>query len=193
MKGATFVVSLLLLAANLANVSVVTPSEKVTPGSQEPHPEQLFGAPNPSAPEELTQFEFLIGEHECVDELTDLDGKTTRIIAHRSGRYILNGYGIQDSYWNELFSTTNVRVYDVSESKWFVSYFRQPNFKSGVWTGAAEGSKLKLSRTFDWDGIPVESLLTFQNITLTSFKWTSEYVSADTRYTNWTSTCERRR
>lgn len=185
------VASLLSLLVHIVHPSTVEPDADLTPRLYESSPTHPFGEPNPDAPQELAQFNFLIGTYECVDQITDLDGKTTQLDARWTGKYILNGYGIQDYYWNSLYSTTNVRIYDETLSKWQVSYFRQPNYRSGVWIGGAEGPDLILRRTFERDGQSVESRLTFHNITRSGFKWTAEYIAGDIRYTHWTSTCQR--
>lgn len=191
MKAVSIAIATLVFAVNVTSTTAAEPVEAMTPRVHEPNPSRTFGQPNPNAPKELTQFAFLIGEYTCVDELTDTDGNTTRLDARWSGKYILNGYGIQDSYWNESFSTTNIRVYSEPESKWQVSYFREPKGQSGTWVGAAEDSDVVLRRSFEWNDQTVESRLTFTNITLTGFDWTSEYISDEIQYANWTSSCQR--
>lgn len=193
MKTATIVGSLSLFTAFLASQSDAGPGGQASAPAYEPNQVHSHGAPNPEAPDELAQFDFLVGNFKCVDEISNLEGNTTELIAHWSGRYILNGHGIQDSYWNDRFSTTNIRVYDTTQSKWILSYFRQPELRTGIWIGAVEGADIVLSRTFDWEGQVVESRLTFQNRTSTGFQWKSELISENAEHTDWTSSCQRMR
>ena len=159
---------------------------RTTPDSDHP-----YGLRHPDAPEQLEQFEFLIGEHTCTDELVELDGTTVRLNARWTGQYILNGLAIQDHYWNERYSASNVRVFDPTQGKWIVTYFRLPDYRSGTWEGGADGNNLILRRSFELDGQVVESRLVFRNISANGFEWTSEYIGRDRRYTNWTSSCHR--
>lgn len=175
---------------------LVTPSfagsaDNLSPGLYEASPAQPFGRRNPAAPKELAQFDFLIGAFDCDEEITDLKGNSTQLSARWSGKYVLNGFGIQDSYWNKDFSTTNVRIYDDARSEWQVTYFRMPKFESGAWTGSIQGPDIILRRSFEYEGEAVESRLTFQKITSTGFEWVSKYIKDDLQHTNWSSTCHR--
>ena len=181
----------LAMVAILLTPTVAESVDNLTPRLYEPNPAQPYGGPNPDAPKELAQFDFLIGTFDCADEFTDLDGNTTRVSARWSGKYILNGFGIQDSYWNPNFSTTNVRIYDDSQSKWQVTYYQLPKFKSGVWAGSMQGPDIILRRLFEYDGKSVESRLTYRKITSMSFEWTSEYITDENQYTSWISKCQR--
>ena len=143
------------------------------------------------APVELTQFEFLLGEHNCQDVLTTLDGKRLELRSHHQARYILNGYAIQDSSTNSRFSTTTIRTYDTEQQQWQVSYFRQPGLKTGVWTGSIQGKKIVLSQPFEFAGENVVSELTFSDISAAGYHWTSAYISPDRRFVRWTSSCTR--
>ncbi len=57
-----------------------------------------FGAPNPNAPEELSQFVFLIGKWRCESKVKGQDGEYQTYSAVWIGRYVLDGYVIADEF-----------------------------------------------------------------------------------------------
>ena len=57
-----------------------------------------YGAPNPNAPEELSQFAFLIGRWRCESKVKGQDGEYQTHPAVWIGRYILDGYVIADEF-----------------------------------------------------------------------------------------------
>ncbi len=57
-----------------------------------------YGAPNPNAPLELSQFAFLIGKWRCESRVKNPDGSFQAYPATWIGRYILDGYVIADEF-----------------------------------------------------------------------------------------------
>ena len=132
-----------------------------------------FGEPHPDAPPEIRQFEFLVGNHDCVEEVrnpeTDewFQGDKTW-----DGRYILGGRAIQDggaSPWRG-FEATNIRVYDPDRATWVVSWFGTPA-QRGIWEGGVEGDELVVRQGND-NGT---SILTFHDISQNGFSWRAEF------------------
>ena len=85
---------------------------------------RVYGQPNPDAPQELSQYAFLIGDWSCTTKFLTQDGKTyNEGTADWIGVYVLNGYAIQD-YWigngpqGKKFYGTNIRSYDRAKGKW---------------------------------------------------------------------------
>lgn len=183
--------ALLVLVTAFNSQTDVLAATKAHADPYEPTSEHPFGNRNPAAAPEISQFEFLIGEHWCTDTLTDLEGKTERVSSRWRGEYVLNGQAIQDHYWNGRFSATNIRVFDQAANNWVVSYFRLPEFRSGVWRGKAADTQIVLHQSFEQNGAAVESILTFSNISKEGFDWMSEYVSGDKSHISWTSSCRR--
>jgi hypothetical protein len=57
-----------------------------------------YGLPNPKAPRELTQFDFLVGAWDCASTIRAPDGTVQTRPATWAGRYILDGYVIADEF-----------------------------------------------------------------------------------------------
>lgn len=146
----------------------------------DPSPAYPFGRPNPSAPAQLAEFSFMIGEFDCTDTLARQDGSRSEFPAVWNARYFLNGMGIIDEYWSPTFATSNVRIYDPQAGKWMVTFFRMPGYGSGVWTGGEEGDSMIMRQAGS------QGYLEFYDITEDGFKW---HTSND----SWTSQCTRRR
>ena len=65
----------------------------------EPSPAYPYGRPNPAAPPELRQFDFMVGEFDCKEATRNADGSWNEFWAIWNARYFLNGFGIQDVCW----------------------------------------------------------------------------------------------
>ncbi len=182
----------LFFVASLASLQVCA-DDGPEFGSFEPNVAYPHGRPNPNAPEELSQFAFMIGVNECNDEIIDGSGDSTKFSARWNAHYFLNGYGIQDQYWTpDEFVTSNIRIFDPKSSSWKVTFFGYPAYSSGVWEGGQEGDNLIL-RQFNAakDGTLTESRLTFYNIKADSFDWKAENVKRDVLSVSWTSSCRK--
>jgi hypothetical protein len=96
-----------------------------------------YGKPNPNAPAELSQFDFLIGKWRGEAKLKREDGSWEILHALWEGRYILDGYAIAD----EFRMTTpagelpvlgmNFRAYDPAKKAWNLKWL---NALAGTWT-----------------------------------------------------------
>ena len=147
-------------------------------------PAYPYGRPNPTAPPELAQFAFIIGEFDCIDEMRRRDGTWVRFRAIWNAHYFLNGFGVQDEYWNPDFHTSNIRIYDPTAGRWKITFFRMSGYQSGVWEGGLEGDDL----VFRSGGRTSGPGLTFYDRTEDGFEWHS---GGDDP--GWKSTCTRRR
>ena len=136
-------------------------------------------------------FNFLIGNYLCDDVLTSPDGRVTKLKGHWKGGTILNGNAIQDHYWNDQYAATNIRIFDPSQKKWLVTYFRYPPYRTGTWKGGINGDKIVLKRAFQYHGQNLTSELVFENISQQGFYWHSSYISKNSTLINWTSKCLR--
>lgn len=160
------------------------------PSSYEPSPAFPFGRLHPNAPPETTQFSFMIGEFDCVDEIINpQNGKWVRFAAIWNAKYFLNGYGIQDQYWSPRFSTSNIRIFDSKAKKWKVTFFQMPGYSSGVWSGKKIKEDLVMQKGDDENG----SRLTFSGITKEGFNWLGESIRDGKATAFWKSKCKRRR
>jgi hypothetical protein len=103
-----------------------------------------YGEKNPSSPQELSAFSFIIGKWDGKGKTKLEDGKFAEYDVTWIGRYILDGTAIAD----ELHATTpdgkpylgiSLRQYDARRKTWIIEYLnvngsflrRQVNSKSG--------------------------------------------------------------
>lgn len=99
--------------------------------------EHEYGRPNAKAPQELSQFAFLIGKWRGEARLKREDGAWGTLNASWEGRYILDGYAIADEYRmttqesHLLVLGVNLRSYDAKKKAWNMKWL---NALSGTWT-----------------------------------------------------------
>ncbi len=181
---------LFILSVSFFFVSAQTNSVPKTSMGFEASPAFPFGRLNPDAPPETAQFAFMIGEFECMDEIFNPQtGKWAKFPAVWNAKYFLNGHGILDQYWSPAFSTSNIRIFDAKEKKWKVTFFRMPNYASGVWEGVREGENLVMRQGDNKQG----TRLTFSGISKDGFKWVGESMNDGKANAFWKSSCQRRR
>lgn len=184
---------LLTIAAALGWTQDTLPSTPLPDTQYEPSPAHPFGRPHPAAPAELSDFAFFIGAFDCTDSQRGADGTMVSFPAIWNGKYFMNGHGIQDQYWAPGFYTSNIRLFDEREGLWKVTFFSEPGYGTGTWTGGRKGDDIVLTRASKQaDGTETVSRLTFYDITETGFRWHGQSVAGDTVTTNWTSDCTRR-
>jgi hypothetical protein len=161
------------------------------PISFEPGPTHQYGKLNPSAPPETAQFDFMIGEFDCVDKLPGQDGKWVESKVVWNSAYFLNGTGVQDKFWSPSTVASGTRIFNQQKGVWVVNYFQtSPAYFAGVWEGKKEGDKM-IMRSPRGES---ESRLTFHNIKEDGFDWVGETVTKDGQATPfWIITCQRRR
>lgn len=99
--------------------------------------EQQYGKRNPKAPQELSQFAFLIGKWSGEAKLKRDNGTWEGLKVAWEGRYILDGYAIEDEYrmttaaGELLVLGTNLRTYDSKKKSWNIKWL---NALAGTWT-----------------------------------------------------------
>ncbi len=148
----------------------------------EPSARHPFGRPNPQAPPELAQFDFMVGENDCVEQRID-NGTGEWIDGVRSwdAYYYMNGFAIRDSGKSGATTNGNIRIYDAAAKEWVVTFFSAPAYSSGAWRGKLEGSNIVLRQAQKAPGTNFDgfSTLTFFNVSDRGFDWTGEWVSED--------------
>jgi hypothetical protein len=98
--------------------------------------EQEFGKPNPNAPAALPRFAFLIGGWRCETRVRSANGEWQTLQATWLGRFILDGYAIEDEYRmtgssGELIVLgMNFRTYDAAKQIWNIKWL---NALAGTW------------------------------------------------------------
>ena len=104
------------------------------------HNDEAYGKPNPNAPPELSHFAFLIGRWSCDGKVRMPDGHEQSYKASWVGRYILDGYVIEDQYRMTDLSGklivlgNNYRSYDPARKTWSIRWL---DAVSGSWTDLA--------------------------------------------------------
>ena len=87
-----------------------------------------LGRPNPKAPPELARFAFLVGRWRCEARARTPDGNWQSYRATWVGRYVLDGYVIEDEYrmtdaaGNPIVMGLNFRSYDATNRAWNVRW-----------------------------------------------------------------------
>ncbi len=192
MKRALFLALILACVSVLNAQEIPKPTELASPilDNHEAKPGSPYGTMNPKAPAETSQFGFMIGVFDCVDQIKNpADGKWFTSKSVWTSSYILNGFGVQDRYWSAVSVSSSTRVYDPKKGKWIVTYFQsQPAYATGVWEGMKEGENMIMRQT---NGA-VESRLTFSNISETGFDWIGERVEGDKVSSGWKISCKKR-
>lgn len=90
--------------------------------------QQEYGKPNPEAPQELSQFAFLIGQWRCDHKTKRQDGTYETLQATWIGRYILDGYVIADEYrltgpaGELVLFGQNYRSYSTAKKAWILKW-----------------------------------------------------------------------
>lgn len=149
--------------------------------------DHIFGMRHPKAPSETQQFHFMIGRFICQNSLLTKGGWKESVATWESS-YILNGFGIKDTYRNENYAGTSIRFFSSSKEKWEVYFFGMPGEHTGLWQGEAlDGKMIMRQKRTGPSGENLESRLTFYNITENSFDWKGELWNLDkgTSTVNW--------
>lgn len=162
----------------------------------EPSDEHPFGRLNPAAPPETEEFSFMIGICDCIDSIRSADGSWISFPSIWQGKYFLNGFGIQDNYFNPRNPTSNIRLYDPVSKTWKVTYFQNAqSYFSGTWEGRKHKDKIVLERKQTSDaGEKIISRLSFYNMSHEGFDWISESISPDGKSSaGWIQHCRKRK
>lgn len=111
----------LILTCTLLTLTL--PAHAEEPADPEAERAREFGRLNPAAPPFTAQFAFLIGEWECQTKSMKPDGSFHRNTGTWTGRYILNGWAIQDDWVTvrpdgTSFRGTNIRSWNPETNQW---------------------------------------------------------------------------
>ena len=154
-----------------------------------------FGKLNPDAPEQTKQFNFMVGEFNCDDSML-VNGEWVYSKATWNSKYILNGYAVEDTYRNETYAGMSNRYFNTKKNKWDVYFFGMPGEHFGLWEGEKVGDKMIMRQKRKGQGNKdFESILTFYDITDSSFKWKGgiKNIEKDTLIINWKISAKRKK
>ena len=147
--------------------------------------ERVYGKLNPKARAEISRFAFLLGRWRCEANVRLDNGEWQRFQAVWFGRFILDGYVIEDEYrmtgsQGELIVLgMNYRVYDASKQIWNIKWL---DALTGTWTdlGPEELGGVRFdgrSVTYAFKEPMVNhayTRATYTNISETHFTWRGE-------------------
>lgn len=134
--------------------------------------------PNPKAPAETVQFSFLIGEWSCSTRRMQPDGSVADGPPARwSGRYILDGWAIQDVWVSaqpdgSAFHGTNIRSFNPETGKWDNRWLSQDNLQWKYFSAEKVGETMVMTgEGTDGQGRAFVDRNIFYDIGADSWKW----------------------
>ncbi|WP_299339412.1 hypothetical protein [uncultured Psychroserpens sp.] len=165
----------------------------------EPSEKFPFGQPHPDAPEQIKDFDPLIGSCNCKSTTRKQDGSwnDTEDMIWR-WKYIMNGTAVQDETLKaDGAHTGSIRQYIADSSRWYVHFFstKSPTASLPTWEGnKTEDNKIVLYRESKApNGMDGYYRLTFYDISKSGYKWIGEWVDTTEKivFPTWKIECTR--
>ncbi len=160
--------------------------------------EYPYGQYNPAAPEQLKDYEDLIGVCDCKSVSRKPDGTWAGPVKMKwTWQYIMNGMGVQDYTLKEDGTHSgSIRQYDKDSLQWNVHYYtsRRTSAVLPVWTGNKKDGKIVLYREQKApNGTEGFFRLSFYDISKKGYKWIGEWVdiSETVVFPTWKIECTR--
>ncbi|WP_411768419.1 hypothetical protein [Winogradskyella sp. A3E31] len=165
----------------------------------EPSKEFPFGKVHPDAPQQLKDFQSLIGKSKCKSSSRKQDGSWAEAIDMQwTFKYIMNGKAVQDETLKaDGAHSGSIRQFNADSSKWYVHYYSSSGIPKTLpsWEGAkTEDGKIILYRDQKApNGTEGFYRLTFYDISKTGYKWIGEWVDKTEKvvYPTWKIDCEK--
>ncbi|RKE90894.1 hypothetical protein [Ichthyenterobacterium magnum] len=162
--------------------------------------EQLpFGKANPKAPEQIKDYQALIGLCECKSTTRKQDGTwNDPIDMIWRWKYIMNGMAIQDETLKaDGTHSGSIRQFNTDSSKWYVHFFSSKGIPNTLptWTGNKKDGKIILYKDQKApNGTEGFFRLTFYDISKSGYKWIGEWVDKTETivYPTWKIDCKRK-
>ena len=158
-----------------------------------------FGRINPDAPEQLKDFEPLIGMCDCTSESRKPDKTWAKPVAMTwKWKYIMNGMAVQDeTLKQDGRHSGSIRQYSQDSARWYVHYYSSAavSTRLSTWEGNKKDGAIVLYREQKApNGMDGYYRLTFSNITDKGFNWIGEWVNKDESfsYATWKIACVKR-
>jgi len=158
-----------------------------------------FGRLNPNAPEEVKDFEPMIGSCKCKSTTRKQDGSWNEpedIIW--KWKYIMNGTAIQDETLKPDGSHSgSIRQFIADSSRWYVHWYssKTPSTTLPTWEGnKSEDGKIMLYKEQKApNGAEGFFRLSFYDMSKTGYKWIGEWVDKTEKivYPTWKIECTR--
>ncbi len=141
-----------------------------------------FGKANPEAPQQVKDYEALMGSCNCKSTSRNQDGTWAEPIDMIwRWKYILNGMGVQDeTLKSDGRHSGSIRQFIADSSKWYVHYYSSAGAvtKLPTWEGSkTENGNIVLYRDQPApNGTEGYYRLTFYDISSSGYKWVGEWV-----------------
>lgn len=157
-----------------------------------------FGLPNPEAPEQIKDFNLMIGLCNCESTTRNQDGTwSTPEKITWEWKYIMNGTAVQDQTLKPDGSHSgSIRQFNKDSSRWYVHWFstKTPSTKFPVWEGNKKNDNIVLYKEQKApNGTDGYFRLTFYDISKTGYKWVGEWtnISEKVVFPTWKIDCKR--
>ena len=165
----------------------------------EPNAKNPFGTANPNAPDQIKDFQPMIGECKCKSETRKPDQSWAQPIDMVwRFKYIMNGMAVQDETLKEDGRHSgSIRQFIADSSRWYVHYYSSgaPSTTLPVWEGNKnEEGKIILYRPQKApNGMEGYYRLTFSDMSDKGFNWIGEWVNTDETivFPTWKIACTR--
>ena len=158
-----------------------------------------YGLPNPDAPEQIKDYQPLIGKCNCKSVSRKQDQTWTDPIDMTwEWKYIMNGMAVQDqTIKSDGKHSGSIRQFIADSSKWYVHYYSSgaPSTKLPTWEGSkTENGNIVLYRDQKApNGTEGWFRLTFYDINDSGYKWVGEWTDKTEKvvYPTWKIDCKR--
>ena len=183
----------------IAIVVLLKSSLLIAQSEYEPTPAYPFGQPNPEAPNEIRDYQPLIGICDCRSYRLGKDNEwQSPVNMTWEFKYIMNGMAIQDQTLKEDgIHSGSIRQYSIDSSSWYVHYYTSavasPNLRA--WKGGKIGDEIILySSQKSPNGLDGFYKIRFYNISDKGFNWLGQWVNMDESivFPTWKIDCKRR-
>lgn len=162
--------------------------------------EYPYGQPNTNVPEQIKDYEELIGLCDCLSESINQDKSWKEPVKMTwKFKYIMNGMGVQDEIFMEDESYAgSIRQFDKESNNWYVHYYSHPQISKqlSVWVGhkTKEGNIVLYRDSKAANGTEGFYRLTFYDISEDGFNWIGEWTdkSETIVYPTWKISCKKR-
>ncbi|WP_299521597.1 nuclear transport factor 2 family protein [Winogradskyella sp.] len=158
-----------------------------------------YGLPNPKAPEQIKDFEGLIGKCNCKSVTRNQDQTWAEAVDMTwEWKYIMNGMAVQDETLKvDGKHSGSIRQFIADSSKWYVHYYSSgsPSTSLPTWEGGKkdDGNIILYRNQKVPNGMEGFYRLTFYDISDLGYKWIGEWVDNTEKiiFPTWKIDCKR--
>ena len=165
----------------------------------EPNEEFPYGRLNPDAPEQVGDFQGLIGDCNCksVSRISQSEWADT-VNMRWTFKYIMNGTAVQDMTLKEDgIHSGSIRQYNADSLRWYVHYYSSsvatPTLSAWEGNKIDDGTIVLRRDQVAPNGMAGKYRLTFSNISEEGYDWAGEWVDTSETiiYPTWRIFCKR--